>query len=90
MLRDKDITDGSGGVVGVVWCLVTMQGKTDVLTVCNSILAGLVSVMAGCANITNLESILTGAVGGLLATLGHQTTVSQNRNHKPLLTNIYF
>ena len=59
----------AGGTLGIVYSLVTKQGKTDVMLCINGILAGLASVMASCASITNLESIIIGAVGALLVIL---------------------
>ena len=41
----------------------------EVMLVCNGILAALVSIMAGCNNVTNLESIVIGAIGALLVIL---------------------
>ena len=82
--------------------MMTRKGKTEVMLACNGILAGIISVMAGCvssiihlnlnkltllllriktseannaiiqANMSNLEAIITGGVGSLLALLGMQ------------------
>ena len=59
----------AGGTLGIVYSIVTKQGKTDVMLCINGILAGLASVMASCASITNLESIIIGTVGALLVIL---------------------
>ena len=59
----------AGGTLGIVYSIVTKQGKTDVMLCINGILGGLASVMASCASITNLESIFIGAVGALLVIL---------------------
>ena len=59
----------AGGSVGFAFSMATRKGKTEVMLVCNGILAALVSIMAGCANVTNIESIVIGGVGALLSTL---------------------
>ena len=59
----------AGGTLGIVYSIVTKQGKTDVMLCINGILGGLASVMASCASITNLESIFIGTVGALLVIL---------------------
>ena len=59
----------AGGSLGIVYSVVTKQGKTDVMLCINGILGGLASVMASCASITNLESIFIGTVGALLVIL---------------------
>lgn len=56
----------SGGTVSIIYSLVTRKGKTDVMLVCNGILAALVGIMASCANVTNLESVVIGGLAALL------------------------
>jgi Amt family ammonium transporter len=55
----------AGGVAGMatVWL---RTGKPDVGMTCNGILAGLVSITAGCGAFYNWAGIVVGAVGGLL------------------------
>ena len=65
----------AGGVVGLAYSLLTKKGKTDVMMSCQGILAGVISIMAGCANISNLEAVVTGAVGALLALLATRALV---------------
>lgn len=43
-----------------------MLRKYDVGGLCNGILAGVVSITAGCGNLTNLSAIIVAVVGGLL------------------------
>ena len=64
-----------GGMVGLGYSLLTKKGKTDVMMSCQGILAGVISIMAGCANISNLEAVVTGAVGALLAILATRALV---------------
>ena len=65
----------AGGTLGIVYSIVTKQGKTDVMLCINGILGGLASVMASCASVTNLESILIGAVGALLVILASKLLI---------------
>ena len=65
----------AGGMVGLGYSLLTKKGKTDVMMSCQGILAGVISIMAGCANISNLEAVVTGAVGALLAILATRALV---------------
>ena len=42
--------------MGLAYSSITKKGKTDVMLACNGILAGLVSIMAGCVSIIVINS----------------------------------
>ena len=55
----------AGGVAGMV-TIWLKSGKPDVGMTCNGILAGLVSITAGCGAFYNWAGIVVGAIGGIL------------------------
>ncbi|QYG95325.1 ammonium transporter [Iamia sp. SCSIO 61187] len=59
------LSAAAGGVAGMatIWL---RTGKPDVGMTCNGVLAGLVSITAGCGAFYNWAGILVGAVGGVL------------------------
>jgi len=60
---------GAGAIAALIlsWFLLK---RPDLGSTLNGMLAGLVSITAGCDAVTNPESIIIGAVGGLLVVLG--------------------
>jgi len=59
----------AGGTMGFIISMVTKKGKSDVMIVMNGIISALVSMMAGCGNVTILESIIIGGLGALIVHL---------------------
>jgi len=57
---------GAAGGITVFILKFVMLRKYDVGGLCNGILAGVVSISAGCGNLTNLSAIIVAVVGGLL------------------------
>ncbi|MGI8940025.1 MAG: ammonium transporter [Iamia sp.] len=55
----------AGGLAGMITIWIK-SGKPDVGMTCNGVLAGLVSITAGCGALTNGYGILVGAIGGVL------------------------
>ncbi len=60
---------GAGGIVATLLSWV-MFGKPDLSMGLNGILAGLVSITACCDCMSNMESIVVGAIGGVLVVAG--------------------
>ncbi len=56
----------AGGAIGATVLSTMTSGKPDLTMIINGILAGLVSVTAGCGNLTMSGSWLAGLVGGLI------------------------
>ena len=56
----------AGGAIGATVLSTLTSGKPDLTMIINGILAGLVSVTAGCGNLTMSGSWLAGLVGGLI------------------------
>ena len=56
----------AGGAIGATVISTITSGKPDLTMIINGILAGLVSITAGCANLTMLGSWLAGLVGGVI------------------------
>ena len=64
------LSASSGGIVAVM--LIRFLGVSrswDVPTMCNGVLAGLVSITAGCATLSTWAAALTGAIGATLFVL---------------------
>ncbi|CAL1161027.1 unnamed protein product [Cladocopium goreaui] len=59
------LSGATGGLTVMLLRWIAVR-KYDVGGLCNGILAGVVSITAGCSNITNLSAIGVAAVGGLL------------------------
>lgn len=57
---------GCAGAVAAMTTIWIKSGKPDVGMTCNGLLAGLVSITAGCGALTNGYGILVGAIGGVL------------------------
>ncbi len=56
----------AGGAIGATVVSTVFSGKPDLTMIINGILAGLVSITAGCANLTLAGSWLAGLVGGII------------------------
>ncbi len=56
----------AGGAIGATVISTITSGKPDLTMIINGILAGLVSITAGCANLTLLGSWVAGLVGGII------------------------
>ncbi len=56
----------AGGAIGATVISTMTSGKPDLTMIINGILAGLVSITAGCANLTLVGSWLAGLVGGVI------------------------
>jgi len=56
----------AGGAIGATVVSTLTSGKPDLTMIINGILAGLVSITAGCANLTMTGSWLAGLVGGII------------------------
>ncbi len=56
----------AGGAIGATVISTLTSGKPDLTMIINGILAGLVSITAGCANLTLAGSWLAGLVGGVI------------------------
>ncbi len=56
----------AGGAIGATVVSTLSSGKPDLTMIINGILAGLVSITAGCANLTLSGSWLAGLVGGVI------------------------
>jgi len=54
-----------GGIAATIFSTLT-SGKPDLTMIINGILAGLVSVTAGCGNLTMVGAWVAGAVGGII------------------------
>tara|TARA_Y100001968_G_scaffold10830_1_gene9074 strand:+ start:3427 stop:4923 length:1497 start_codon:yes stop_codon:yes gene_type:complete len=59
----------SGGAIAATIFSTITSGKPDLTMIINGILAGLVSITAGCGNMTFAGSWLAGAVGGIIVVL---------------------
>ncbi|CAJ1425958.1 unnamed protein product, partial [Effrenium voratum] len=58
------VMSGAVGGVTVFFLRLLQAGRYDVSGLCNGILAGLVSITAGCANMTSFSAVCVGALGG--------------------------
>ena len=56
----------AGGAIGATVVSTLTSGKPDLTMIINGILAGLVSITAGCANLTMAGAWLAGLVGGVI------------------------
>ena len=56
----------AGGAIGATIVSTMTSGKPDLTMIINGILAGLVSITAGCANLTLVGSWFAGLVGGII------------------------
>ncbi len=56
----------AGGAIGATVISTMTSGKPDLTMIINGILAGLVSITAGCANLTMVGSWLAGLIGGVI------------------------
>ena len=56
----------AGGAIGATIISTITSGKPDLTMIINGILAGLVSITAGCANLTLVGSWLAGLIGGVI------------------------
>ncbi len=56
----------AGGAIGATVISTLTSGKPDLTMIINGILAGLVSITAGCANLTMAGAWLAGLVGGVI------------------------
>jgi len=59
------LSASAGGLAGMV-TIWLRSGKPDVGMTCNGVLAGLVSITAGCGALYNWAGIVVGAIGGVL------------------------
>jgi len=56
----------AGGAIGATVISTITSGKPDLTMIINGILAGLVSVTAGCGNLTMIGAWIAGLVGGII------------------------
>tara|TARA_B100001057_G_scaffold489373_1_gene575498 strand:+ start:1398 stop:2918 length:1521 start_codon:yes stop_codon:yes gene_type:complete len=56
----------AGGAIGATIVSTLTSGKPDLTMIINGILAGLVSITAGCANLTWVGAWLAGLIGGII------------------------
>ncbi|MEB3177256.1 MAG: ammonium transporter [Synechococcus sp.] len=56
----------AGGAIGATVVSTMTSGKPDLTMIINGILAGLVSITAGCANLTMVGAWVAGLVGGVI------------------------
>ena len=56
----------AGGAIGATVISTLTSGKPDLTMIINGILAGLVSITAGCANLTLSGSWIAGLIGGII------------------------
>jgi len=56
----------AGGAIGATVISTITSGKPDLTMIINGILAGLVSITAGCGNMTMVGAWVAGAVGGII------------------------
>jgi len=56
----------AGGAIGATIVSTLTSGKPDLTMIINGILAGLVSITAGCANLTMSGAWLAGLIGGVI------------------------
>lgn len=63
------LLSGCAGALTAMATIWIRTGKPDVGMTCNGLLAGLVSITAGCGALTNGYGILVGAIGGVLVVL---------------------
>ena len=56
----------AGGAIGATVISTVTSGKPDLTMIINGILAGLVSVTAGCGNLTFVGSWVAGLIGGII------------------------
>ncbi|MEZ5225792.1 MAG: ammonium transporter [Acidimicrobiales bacterium] len=69
---DIAVTTGlaaAAGAVGAVLTITFKSGKPDVGMAGNGLLAGLVSITAGCGTLTPLGAVITGFLGGIIVVL---------------------
>ncbi len=69
---DIAVTTGLAAAAGAVMAMATITlktGKPDVAMAGNGLLAGLVSITAGCATMTPLGAVITGGMGGVIVVL---------------------
>ncbi len=60
------LLSGCAGALAAMTTIWLRSGKPDVGMTCNGLLAGLVSITAGCGTITEPYALLVGAIGGVL------------------------
>ena len=56
----------AGGAIGATVISTLTSGKPDLTMIINGILAGLVSITAGCGNMTMVGSWIAGLIGGII------------------------
>ena len=56
----------AGGAIGATVVSTITSGKPDLTMIINGILAGLVSITAGCGNMTMVGSWVAGLIGGII------------------------
>lgn len=59
------LAGAAGGVTNTI-AIWLKAGKPDLAMICNGVLAGLVSITAGCGAVTPLMSVVIGGIGGVL------------------------
>lgn len=72
----------AGGVT--VFALQALRGPTDIGTVCNGMLSGLVAVTAGCAFVAPWAALVIGAIGGVVYLAGSALLVHRLRVDDPV------
>merc|ERR1711904_510709 len=68
VMMNTTISAATGGVTVFLLCFAITK-KYDCAALCNGILAGLVSITAGCGNVESGTAVLIGMLGGCIFTL---------------------
>jgi Amt family ammonium transporter len=67
---NTNLAAAAGGLLAMITCWLFVTKKPDLGTTLNGVLAGLVAITAPCAYVTPLNSIIIGAIGGVIVVYG--------------------
>ena len=67
---NTNLAAAAGGLVAMILTWLFVTKKPDLGTTLNGVLAGLVAITAPCAFVTPLNSIIIGAIGGVIVVYG--------------------